>query len=163
MPRFRKCEYKHIEGACFDCPYAKQGEPDCIDGMPVKKPMDAKKLTNQIINKKYYHSTELHRQKNIERCRNYKSRNRDKVYKKNAEWVENHKEDANKIRRKWMRKKRIEDGSYKYVGTIRYKGQEAFVYRSRYFGKFNYFGFLGKDYFELEEDEIVWLWIRKEA
>lgn len=151
-PGVRRCD---VNNDCFNCPY-----PDCISGEPIVKEIDTSKIANSMINKKYY-GTDKAKARNIIKCRKYKERNKDKVYAKNAEWVEKHREDVNKIRRKYLRKKRIEEGSYKFVGTINYEGHEAFVYCSKYGGKNNYFGFLGKKYFELEEDEICWLWIKR--
>ena len=147
-PGVRRCD---VNNDCFNCPY-----PDCISGEPiVKEEIEQEDIKPSTLIYRKYFGNDVARLNNIKRCREYKAKNKEKVYAKNLEWQQNHEEDVAKIKRKYLRKKAIEAGTIKFYGTIRYKGFEAFVYRTRYGGKFNYFGFLGKEYFEIDEKDVV--------
>lgn len=146
---YYSCDLKHD---CLNCTH-----PECIEGEPIKN-IDVNKTVNSIINKKYY-SSEKYKQANIERCRDYKRRNKEKVYAKNQEWVENHKEHSNRVRRKWIRLKYLKEGYYKIAGSARIDGIETIIYKGR--GKNPYFYFQGEKYGEISENDLVWLWIQK--
>lgn len=151
---YQRCDQKH------DCLHCKH--PDCIEGEPITKELTAGEEAKNFINKKYYRNPKAVERKR-EIVKKYRSKHMDRVYESNRKYAKAHPEIKKRISRKYARLKALANGTAKIVGTAMINGKETIIYGSRYGQKNNYWYLFGKTYGEIEEEEVTWLWIKKEV
>jgi len=152
MAKYMKCDVGHD---CFNCPH-----PDCIDGKIIPKKKTAAQEAKEIINKKY-NLSEAAKDKRRKRSLDYKHNHKESVYAVNKIYAEKHPDKKKYIARKYARMQMLKTGTAKIVGTAMINGKEIIIYGTNYRNKWNYWYMFGKDYAEIDEKEIIWLWVER--
>lgn len=156
MSGIRRCKHKNkgIDFCVNHCPYADEG--DCIDGQPVVAEVSSEEQAKMIVNQKYENNRTVDRRA---QHKEYRKKNKEKVYSWNRDYAERHPDVKQRISRKYARLKILKSGNAKIVGSAMIRGKETIIYKGK---KKNDFWFLwGQEYGEISTDELDWLWIEK--